>query len=236
MAESNAERLALLRKQQAELKAETKALQKDLGASKRLIKGTGAAVSKLATDVADQTATGRRIVVDWVGGGAGSAATEGINYLFRLIGEWLGEDGTWSRNIDLIQSIPHTVIGLFTYWIELGTRPANDPNVKYLDKDGNEQEIPYVPTMQREMISEFSKVLAHLGFHNLVRALRFRYAENLDERQIKKSEDDKRKVDLAALQSEAAALRKMVDQQKTDDQKQIDELKKQLAAAKSRST
>jgi len=153
-----------------------------------------------------------------VGVNAGSTITaQGLNELINLgvraLAEW-GEkskkkDGKepkesfWYSNVDLFQSTGGAV-GLIFYILEMATRPkhAEDKDGKILtDAKGNA--IPYVPSLGRQYINELALILQNLGLHNLFRTLRFRFREDVDEKQITEAS-------LAAARAEIEELRKQI--------------------------
>lgn len=110
-------------------------------------------------------------------------------------------DSFWYRNVDVAQSTGG-LLGSAIYALEMITRPTvqTDSLGKVLtDKDGNP--LPYVLPWNRQMANELGTILQNLGMHNLFRALRFRYSEDVDERAIKDSE-------LKAARAEIQELRK----------------------------
>ena len=102
----------------------------------------------------------RRAGIDLGGGITAQATTELINFGVRALGDW-SVDGFWAKQVDLMQSIPHMVLGVVTYVAELLTRNGNEPT-----------------TWSREMVSEASKIFSQLGFANLTRALRVRWTDS----------------------------------------------------------
>ena len=119
---------------------------------------------KLLMRVGDKHSKSHRVAVDMSGGSAAQASTELINWGMRALGRW-SKDGFFASNVDLLQGGPHFFLGLGLYILEMATR--KDP----ADSNGE------LPSTTREVISEATKVFAQLGFNNVVRALRVRYAD-----------------------------------------------------------
>jgi hypothetical protein len=110
------------------------------------------------------------------------ASTELINWGIRALGRW-SNDGWVANNVDLLQGLPHFILGLGMYIVEMATRKT--------EKDG----IATMPSATREVISEASKLFSNLGFANVSRALRVRF-----------SDMSKADLDLKALRAEKVAM------------------------------
>ena len=119
---------------------------------------------KLLMRVGDKHSKAHRVSVDMSGGSIAQASTELVNWGMRAIGR-ASKDGFFANNVDILQGGPHFFLGLGLYILEMATR--KDP----ADNNGE------LPTTTREVISEATKVFAQLGFNNVVRALRVRYAD-----------------------------------------------------------
>jgi hypothetical protein len=146
-------------------------ISRSLDKPKRGVLATrGAALVEKALD---QTTKSHRVSVDLGGGTIAHVSTEFINWAVRALGNWSGKDSWMGKNADVLQGAPHVMIGLAVYLTELLTRPNGK-----------------LPTFGREVASEAANVFTHLGFANLVRALRVRWADG--------------KVDTATLQRVAA--------------------------------
>lgn len=139
---------------------------------------------KLLMRVGDKHSKAHRVAVDLGGGSIAQVSTELINWSLRALGRW-SKDGFVAQNIDLLQGAPHFVIGLGLYIAEMATR--KDP----ADNNGE------LPSTTREVISEATKLFAQLGFSNLSRAIRVRYADGKQEQ-----------IDHAALSAEYRELQK----------------------------
>ena len=133
------------------------AIEREDKERKDRIAKTSASLDKLAQKVLAKETRSHRIAVDFGGGMFAQVSTELINYLIRLAGEW-SHDGWTAKNVDILQGAPHLIMGSALYFGDMLTR-----------KNGK------LPSMKREMFSEFSKLFSQLGFANLVRAARVRY-------------------------------------------------------------
>lgn len=122
---------------------------------------TAGKLGKLRANLKDKQSKAHRIAVDMGGGVAAQASTELINWGVRALGRW-SKDGFFANNVDLLQGGPHFFLGLGLYILEMATR-----------KDATDE----LPSTSREVVSEATKVFAQLGFNNVVRALRVRYAD-----------------------------------------------------------
>ena len=98
----------------------------------------------------------RRVGIDLGGGIVAQGFTELLNYGVRAAADY-SKDGFWAKQVDMMQSIPHMVMGTLTYLAEILTR---DHTV--------------LPNWKRELVSEASKIFSQLGFANLTRAIRVR--------------------------------------------------------------
>jgi hypothetical protein len=125
---------------------------------------TATKYDRLLMRVGDKHGKAHRMAVDLGGGSLAQASTELINWGLRALGRW-SKDGVVANNVDLLQGGPHFFLGLGLYILEMATR--KDP----ADNNGE------LPSTSREVISEASKVFAQLGFNNVVRALRVRFAD-----------------------------------------------------------
>ena len=125
---------------------------------------TASRYDKLLMRVGDKQSKAHRVAVDMGGGSIAQVSTELINWGMRALGRY-SQDGFFANNVDLLQGGPHFFIGLGLYILEMATR--KDP----ADNNGE------LPSTTREVISEATKVFAQLGFNNVVRALRVRYAD-----------------------------------------------------------
>lgn len=124
--------------------------------STRIAKTNGS-LDRLTQKVLEKETLPHRVAVDFGGGLIAQVSTELLNYLVRLAGEW-SHDGWAARNVDILQGAPHFILGTGLYFGDMLTR-----------KNGK------LPSMSREIFSEFAKLFSQLGFANLVRAARVRY-------------------------------------------------------------
>lgn len=122
-------------------------------------------LEKFKAAVRNKESTPHRVAVDFGGGVAAQVSTELINYGVRALGRW-SKDGFWAHNVDLLQGVPHFVLGLGVYFAEMITR--DEPK----DSRG-----AWVST-SREVLSEAAKIFAQLGFANLSRAIRVRWSDS----------------------------------------------------------
>lgn len=149
----------------------------------------------------NQAATPRKLSLDAASSTAAQSFNEGWNFIMR----WLAESAekkdpsAWTvENVDILQSVPNTIVGLAAYMIEMVTRP------KFIkDKEGKDTEVPYLPTWGREFWSKAGEILFNLGFSNIARMARYRLAENVDERM-----EAKRVVKVSQAETEALKAEK----------------------------
>lgn len=161
----------------------------------------------------NQAATPRKVSLDITSSSAAQAANESWNLLMRYLAESaekLDPQAWVVENVDMLQSVPNTLIGFTVYLVELVTRP------KYVkDEKGQDTDVPYLPTWGREFWSKSGELLFNLGFSNIARMARYRLAENVDERveakraiKVSQAETDALKAEKATLLARIAELEK----------------------------
>lgn len=147
-----------------------------------------------------------QMTVDLVGSGSAVALTELMNLGARAVAEWsektAGEDGFFRNHIDFMQSIPGALGGL-VYILDLALRPDVHPEDRNKDP---KQQRPYMPPNWRRYMNEAAKQMSTLGLSNLLRALRFRWAESVDERVERQEKMDNLKELLDKANAEKEAL------------------------------
>jgi len=121
----------------------------------------GASQQQLAivqSAIAERESVARRLAVDWGGGSTAQVLTFLINLGISSIKA--DPAGFFGRNRDLFMSVPHFMIGLALYGVELAYREG-------------------LPSGKAEFVSEASKIFAQLGVANFGTAmlLRFRRAK-----------------------------------------------------------
>jgi hypothetical protein len=139
-------------------------LTRDLADREDRVKKLNARIDTFMEKVSAKESKSHRVAVDLGGGSIAQVSTELINWGVRALGRW-SKDGFFANNVDLLQGMPHFVIGLGIYIAEMATR--KDP----MDR-GNE-----LVSANREVLSEAAKLFSQLGFSNLMRAMRVRYLD-----------------------------------------------------------
>lgn len=137
---------------------------RDLADREERVKKLNARLDTFLAKVAVKESKSHRVAVDLGGGSIAQVSTEVINWGIRALGRW-SRDGFFANNVDLLQGLPHFVLGLGIYIAEMASR--KDPTER-----GSEIVSP-----QREVLSEAAKLFSQLGFSNLVRAMRVRYVD-----------------------------------------------------------
>lgn len=137
---------------------------RDLADREERVKKLNARLDTFMAKVAVKESKSHRVAVDLGGGSIAQVSTEVINWGIRALGRW-SQDGFFANNVDLLQGLPHFVLGLGIYIAEMASR--KDPTER-----GSEIVSP-----QREVLSEAAKLFSQLGFSNLVRAMRVRYVD-----------------------------------------------------------
>ena len=144
----------------------------------------------LQTRVALREAVPRRVAVDVAGSSIAQVSTELLNWGVRALGKWSGPDGFWGRNVDLAQGVPHFLLGLGLYTIEMLDRRS-------LVDQGE------LPTAGREVLHEAAKLFGQLGLSTTMRALRVRYLDG-------KTDREQFEIDRRALMAERELLKAQV--------------------------
>lgn len=181
--------LAAQQRQAMALDTAAKAALEGVKTRKKLISTAAAseALEKLYTKALDKTSRVHVAAVDGIGNIAGVISFESINWLLRKLEKY---SPGFAENTDYWQSLPHVVIGLIVYWVELLTRKQDARGLRVF------------PSMPREVAHEWSKAFTLLGVTNLWRALKVR------------RKDQKSLLDqIAALQAEVAGLNKRLEDQ-----------------------
>ena len=131
---------------------------------------------------------------------------EAMNAIIRWAGEWsledAGKSGFIYRNVDFLQSLPG-FLGSAYYVVD-----------SILQSGAEERNKGFVPGPLRASFNKAAFVLSNLGLNNFVRALRYRYAESIDETREKEETIEAQREALLRAKAE------------------LDEMKKQVAEAK----
>lgn len=144
------------------------------------------ALQKLYTSAMDKNSRVHVASVDIVGSVGGILSFEAINWLLRKI-EKISPG--FAENTDYWQSLPHLVVGMIVYWVELLTRKPDAKGLRIF------------PSMPREIAHEWSKAFTLLGASNLWRAL-----------QVRKKDAKNAMAQVASLQAEIATLNKRLEE------------------------
>lgn len=146
----------------------------------RLKERAKAKIEGVIDKLTERNSTARQVSIDAASGSAAQLVNESWNYLMRLLAESAEKKDpeSWMvQDVDVLQSVPNTLIGMATYLTEMITRP------KFVkDKEGKDTDVPYLPSWGREFWSHAGNILFNLGFSNIARMARYRLAENVDER------------------------------------------------------
>lgn len=128
---------------------------------------------------------------------------ETLNAIVRWAAAWSLEDagktGFLYRNVDFMQSLPG-FLGSAYYVID-----------SILQSGAEERNKGYVPGPMRASFNKAAFVLSNLGLNNFVRALRYRYAESVDEMRDKQETIEEQRDALSKARAELEALRRQVD-------------------------
>ena len=96
-------------------------LTRDLADREDRVKKLNARIDNFMEKVSAKESKSHRVAVDLGGGSIAQVSTELINWGVRALGRW-SKDGFFANNVDLLQGMPHFVIGLGIYIAEMATR------------------------------------------------------------------------------------------------------------------
>lgn len=119
-----------------------------------------------------------RVQMDLIAVTLGQSFNETLNFFLRWAAEASqkekGDAGFLYKNVDLLQTLPGA-LGMATYLV-------NTLMLHSTEKEWRKEKKIYMPPGWRLGLNESAKVLSTLGLNNVFRALRYRWAESVDER------------------------------------------------------
>ena len=119
-----------------------------------------------------------RVQMDLIAVTLGQSFNETLNFFLRWAAEASqkekGDAGFLYKNVDLLQTLPGA-LGMAAYLV-------NTLMLHSTEKEWRKEKKIYIPPGWRLGLNESAKVLSTLGLNNVFRALRYRWAESVDER------------------------------------------------------
>jgi uncharacterized coiled-coil protein SlyX len=149
-----------------------------------------------------------RVQMDLISMTLGQSFNETLNFFIRWAAEASqqekGDAGFIYRNVDLLQTLPG-VAGMATYLI-------NTLLLHSTEKEWRREKKIYLPPGWRLGLNESAKVLSTLGLNNVFRALRYRWAESVDEKRESAEVLATQRETLEKAQAEIKALTERIKQ------------------------
>lgn len=149
-----------------------------------------------------------RVQMDLISMTLGQSFNETLNFFIRWAAEASqqekGDAGFIYRNVDLLQTLPG-VAGMATYLI-------NTLMLHSTEKEWRREKKIYLPPGWRLGLNESAKVLSTLGLNNVFRALRYRWAESVDEKRESAEVLATQRETLEKAQAEIKALTERIKQ------------------------
>lgn len=149
-----------------------------------------------------------RVQMDLISMTLGQSFNETLNFFIRWAAEASqqekGDAGFIYRNVDLLQTLPG-VAGMATYLI-------NTLLLHSTEKEWRREKKIYLPPGWRLGLNESAKVLSTLGLNNVFRALRYRWAESVDEKRESAEVLATQRETLEKAQAEIKALTDRIKQ------------------------
>jgi len=154
------------------------------------------------------TSIGERAQTDLIAMTLGTSFHETVNVFVRWAAEASqkekGDASFWYRNVDLLQGLPGA-LGMATYLINTLLMHSTETALR------QEQQI-YLPPGWRTGLNESAKVLTALGLSHVFRALRYRWADSVDETRNTSEILAEQRATLQKARDEIAALNERLRQ------------------------
>lgn len=149
-----------------------------------------------------------RVQMDLIAMTLGQSFNETLNFFMRWAAEASqqekGDAGFIYRNVDLLQTLPGA-LGMATYLI-------NTLMLHSTEAEWRREKKIYIPPGWRLGLNESAKVLSTLGLSNVFRALRYRWAESVDEKREAADVLASQRETLEKAQAEIKALNDRIKQ------------------------
>lgn len=178
---------------------------KTLGNQLTAAKGKAA---ELGNKLLSTTDVSSRVQTDVLASVGAQGFNEGMNFLMRWLGEWSkkteGDAGFLYRNVDFLQSLPGAV-GTISYLIDTLLQKSNEDMCRMTGD-------AYIPSNLRLGFNKWAMLLSNLGLSNFVRALRYRWAESIDEVREKEETLAEQREALVKAKAEIEVVRRKLDE------------------------
>jgi len=188
----------------------------------------------LGNVILSNASVNRRLLTDQLASFGALGTNEVMNIGMRALAEWSkkteGEEGWFYRNVAYTQSMPG-LLGTLAYLINiLWTKSEENKSIEKMNK--GEADTPYLPSDLNLGFSKWALMLSNLGLSNFVRALRYSYAENIDEQRIKSETIGQQDDRLKAAQAEREEQRKLLEESKKEVERLTAELRQARATGR----
>ena len=149
-----------------------------------------------------------RVQLDLISMTLGQSFNETLNFFIRWAAEASqqekGDAGFIYRNVDLLQTLPGA-LGMAAYLI-------NTLMLHSTEAEWRREKKIFIPPGWRLGLNESAKVLSTLGLSNVFRALRYRWAESVDEKREAADVLSSQRETLEKAQAEIRALTERIKQ------------------------
>ena len=179
------------------------------------------------------TKVSNRATTDVLASGGAHVVHEGMNWIFRLIAEWSRESGGEGGLVVFqcrLYPEPARSAGTALYVTDsLLQRTREDKAAA--SKEGAEL---YVPSELRLGFNKWALLLSNLGLSNFIRAMRYKYWENIDEQRIKSETIDTQKGQIDASRAREKELTELLTKAREEILAKAEELKQLRARTQGR--
>lgn len=163
---------------------------------------------ELSDALKPRVSVGERAQTDLIAVTLGTSFHESLNFFIRWAAEASrrdeGDASFWYRNVDLLQALPGA-LGLATYLVNTLLLHTTEAALR------SEQRI-YLPPGWRIGLNESAKLLTTLGLSHVFRALRYRWADSVDEQRTTSEILAEQRATLEKARDEIARLNERLRQ------------------------
>ena len=164
--------------------------------------------SELGEKLQQSVSVSDRVQMDLISMTLGQSFNETLNFFIRWAAEASqqekGDAGFIYRNVDLLQTLPGA-LGMAAYLI-------NTLMLHSTEAEWRREKKIFIPPGWRLGLNESAKVLSTLGLSNVFRALRYRWAESVDEKREAADVLSSQRETLEKAQAEIRALTERIKQ------------------------
>lgn len=214
----------------------TKANDKEIEKRDGMVAAWSAKAEALGNLLLSNASVTRRAVTDQLASLGSIGTNELMNVGMRAMAEWSketeGEKGWWYRNVAYTQSLPG-LLGSVVYLADVLLQKSKEDKAIEAIKAGKDPDArPFLPSDLRLGFSKWALMLSNLGLSNFVRALRYSYAENIDEQRIKSETIGQQDDRLKAAQAEKEEQRRLLEESRKEVEKLTAELRQARATGR----